>query len=100
MYNLQVKNDYSSYDTGNKTSIRNKKSRASHDANFTTQVDSSKNKNVFSFEKLAPSEGKEQSHTKKKSHLVGNDMVDPTNVSRSMRVTKMANRGASLFIGF
>ena len=64
MYNLQVKNDYSSYDAGNKTSIRNKKSRASQDANFVAQVDSAKRatKNAFSFEKLTPAEkAREQS---------------------------------------
>jgi hypothetical protein len=105
MYNLQVKNDYSSYDAGNKTSIRNKKSRASQDANFSTQVESAKQatKNAFSFDKLTPTEkAREQSHQKKKSQLVGNDAYQeqhPANVSRSMRVTKMANRGASLFNG-
>ena len=41
MYNLSVKNDYFNHESG-KTSIRNKKSRASHDSNFFNQNESAK----------------------------------------------------------
>lgn len=62
MYNLSVKNDYQIYESGIKTSIRNKKSRASHDANFLTQNESAKQggKHVFSFEKATSNETKKE----------------------------------------